>query len=84
MDKKKSFTETIEAEILHHAQDYVKEKVTKKIIRVGEVSVSFLLGFILLIIGIVEIVGKTFPVLEGGFNYLIFGILFLLVGFMLK
>jgi hypothetical protein len=86
--KKESLFEKVEAEVLEgaksYAKSYVKEKVTSKLVRVGEISVSFLLGFILLIIGIVQIVGHYFPVLDNGFNYLIFGVLFLLIGMMLK
>ncbi len=82
--KKKSFFETVETEVLHEAQDYVRDKVAKRALKIGEMSAAFLLGFILLIVGVAEFLEFVFPILEGGFNYLILGVLFILVGVILR
>lgn len=82
--KESSVFERLEAEVVSEASDFVKEKVTKKIIKVGEVSVSFLLAFVLIIVGVAELIGSFVPVLAGGFNYLLMGVLFLVIGGILK
>ena len=84
MTKKKSFIETIEGEAIHEAEDYFKNKIRKRAIKISEMSASFLLGFILLIIGVAEFMSAQFPILEGGFNYLILGIIFILIGLILR
>lgn len=84
MAKKKSFFDRIEEKGLEMAGDYVKEKVTKKLIRISEMSFAFLMAGILLTIGIVELVATYLPVLQGGWNYLLFGVVFLFVGLILK
>lgn len=83
-DKKKSFADTIEAEIFHEAAGYVKDKVKRKILKIGEVSISFLTAFLLIIVGMVELIGTHFPILQGGYNYLLFGVFFLVAGMILK
>lgn len=82
--KKKSFFETVETEVLHEAQDYVRDKIAKRALKIGEMSSAFLLGFILLIIGVAEFLESAFPILDGGFNYLLLGVLFILVGMLLR
>lgn len=84
MAKKKSFIEAVEGEALHEAEDYFKNTVRKKAIKLSEMSASFLLGFILLIIGVAEFMVTQFPVLEGGFNYLILGVIFIIIGLVLR
>jgi hypothetical protein len=84
MAKKKTLFDRLEEKGFGMAEDYVKEKVTKKIIRIGEMSVSFLLAAIFLAIGIVELSAHFLPILQGGWNYLVFGLVFLLIALILK
>ncbi len=84
MTKKKSFFEKLEAEIINDAGAYVKDKVTRKVIRVGEVSIAFLFAFILIIIGIAQLLEGFFPILENGLNYIVLGFLFFLIALILK
>lgn len=84
MAKKKTLFDKIEEKGFEMAGDYIKEKVTKKIVRIGEMSVAFLLAAIFLAIGIVELTAHFLPVLQGGWNYLIFGVVFLLIALILK
>jgi uncharacterized membrane protein HdeD (DUF308 family) len=82
--KKKTLFDRVEEKGVEMARDYVKEKVTKKIIRIGEMSIAFLLAAIFLTIGIVELTAHFLPFLQGGWNYLIFGIFFLIIALILK
>ncbi|MEC8339292.1 MAG: hypothetical protein VXZ40_01595 [Nanoarchaeota archaeon] len=84
MAKKKTFFDRVEEKGLEMAGDYVKDRVTKKIIRISEMSFAFLMAGILLTIGIVELVATFFPILQGGWNYALFGVFFLIVGLILK
>lgn len=84
MKEKKSVFERLEAEVISETEDYIKEKVTKKVIKIGEVSVAFLVGFILVIVGIINLIGHFYPNLSYGYNYLLVGGLFLLIGVLLK
>lgn len=84
MAKKKGVFERLEAEVISETENYVKNKVKKNVIKFGEISVAFLVGFLLIVIGVVELIGVYFPSLSGGFNYLIIGVLFLIVAILLK
>ena len=84
MKKKKSFMEALEGEVINEAGNYVKRKVTSRAVRIGEMSAAFLIGFVLLIIGVAELLPSVFPILEDGYNYIILGILFLIIGMVLK
>ena len=82
--EKRSFFEKFEAEAYNMAGEYIKDKVKNKVIRVSEMSIAFLLSAIFLSIAIVELTAKFFPVLDGGWNYLIYGMIFLIIGLFLK
>lgn len=80
----KSFFEKVEGEILQGAQNYVREKVTKKIIKIGEFSVMIFMAFILISFGVAYLIGHYFPMLDNGFNFILLGVIFLIVGFIIK
>lgn len=80
----KSFFEKVEGEILQGAQNYVKEKVTKKIIKIGEFSVMVFMAFILICFGVAYLIGHYFPLLDNGLNFILLGVIFLIVGFIIK
>lgn len=82
--KKESFFEKVEAEVVGAAGSYIKEKVTRKIIKLGEFSVLALLAMIMISIGIANLIGFYFPELNNGLNYIFLGMLFLISGFIIK
>lgn len=88
MAKKKKnsegFFESVEAEILREAGEHIKEKIKKKAIRIGEMSLAFLFAFVLIIIGVAQFLGTLVPYLDNGLNYLLLGVLFLIIGLILK
>jgi len=84
MAGKKGFFEKVEAEVVNQAKGYVKEKITNKIIKYGEISILVLLSFILISIGISSILANTFPILSGGYSYILLGVVFLLISLALK
>jgi len=81
---KKTLFEKVEAEVINETKDYFKSKVQKKIIRIGELSILILISFILISIGVSAIIGNMFPILAGGYSYLLIGILLLLISYLLK
>ena len=85
MAKKQSSTfEKIEAEVLREAGNYVKDKVKRKVMRIGEMSLAFLFAFVLIIIGLAQFIGSLVPYLDNGLNYMLLGVLFLLIGLLLR
>lgn len=84
MVEKKGFFEKVEAQVIGKAEDYVKEKVQKKLYRVGEFSVLVVLGFFLVSFGIANIVAFYFPVLSNGWSFIIFGFILLLVAYFMR
>ncbi len=82
--EKKSIFERLEEEVIQEVGDCVKNKVKKKLFRIGEMSVAFLVGFLLIIVGVVELTAFYLPVLDNGLSYLLFGGMFLLIGLILK
>ncbi len=84
MVKKNNLFESVEAEIIDGAKDFVKEKVKKKVIRIGEISILILLSFIMISIGLGQILANMYPILMGGYSYLLLGITFLLISYLMK
>ncbi len=84
MKKKRSFSEVIEAEVFRVAGDYVKEKVTRRLIKIGEVSVLIFMGFVLISFGLAQIMENYIPILDGGFGFMILGIVLFLLSATLR
>jgi len=82
--KNPSFFESIEGEVVREAGEYVKDKVKTKLLRIGEISILAILAFILISFGIATILENTFPILSGGFSFILLGVIFLLISFSLK
>lgn len=82
--KQQSTFERIEAEVFREAGNYVKDKVRKKVYRIGEMSLAFLFAFVLIIIGLAQFIGSLVPYLDNGLNYMLLGALFLIIGLILK
>jgi len=43
-----------------------------------------ILGFILISFGLATLIAKYVPILDGGFSYVLLGVLFVLLSFMIK
>lgn len=82
--KEKSFFQSLEAEVIKDAGDFVREKVKKKAIVIGEISILIILGFIMISFGLATFIANYFPILDNGLNYLILGVFFLIISFTLK
>ncbi|MDA3855425.1 MAG: hypothetical protein PF569_04145 [Candidatus Woesearchaeota archaeon] len=80
----KGVFETLEAQVVEEAGNFVKDKIKSKALRVGEISLLIILGFILISFGLANLLGSYYPILDTGFNYLIIGVVFLIVSFSLK
>ncbi len=81
---KTSFFESVEAEIVNQAKTMVKDKIKSKAIQFGEISALVILAGFLIAFGIANLIGTYFPQTAGGFNYLILGGLFLIIGYLMK
>jgi uncharacterized membrane protein YkvI len=81
---KKGVFETIEAQVVKEAGNFVRDKVKQKVLRIGEISILIILGFILISFGIANILASFYPILGAGYNYLLLGIVFLIISFILK
>lgn len=84
MAQKKSFFQSVEAEVINSARDFVKEKVEKKLYRIGEFSILIVLGFFLVSFGIAQLVAYLFPVLANGWSFIIFGSLLLVIAMLMR
>jgi hypothetical protein len=84
MVQKKSFFEKVEAEVVSAGKSYVEQKVKKNLIKFGEISILVILAMFLITFGIGNLIGFYFPVLANGLNYVILGVIFLLVGMLLN
>lgn len=81
---KNSFFEKVEAEVLEGATGYIKEKVGSKVVKWGEFSLFVLLAFICISIGVAELIGFYFSELSMGFNYILLGMLFLILSVFIR
>ena len=81
---KKSLFEKVEAEVIGAGKEYVETKIKRKAIKIGEISILVILAFILISIGLGQILANTFPILMGGYSYLLLGFIYLLLGYLLN
>ncbi len=84
MTKKSGVFEKLEAEIVRDAGDYVKDRVKRKAIKVGEISILIIIGFILISFGLSFLLGNFFPILASGYNFLIVGVIMLVLSSLIK
>lgn len=80
MEKKSKIINLIERQLINTTKDYVNAKIKKKILKVGEVSVLIILGFILISFGMSYLIGYYFPIIGNGLNFILFGIILLIMG----
>jgi hypothetical protein len=81
---KESFFEKIEDGVVETAKDFVNGKVKKRVYRFGEFSLFLILSIVMISFGISFLIGKFVPILDGGFNFIIVGTLFLIISLYLK
>lgn len=81
MSKKEGVFEKLEAEVVREAGEYMKDKVKRKVLKVSEISLLVIIGFILISFGLATIIGSYFPLLDNGLNFLILGVALLLIGY---
>lgn len=84
MTKEKSFLESLEAEVVKSAGEFVKEKVRKKAIVIGEISILLILSAMMFSFGLASFIGYSWPILDNGLNYFIVGIFFMTISYFLK
>ena len=82
--KEKSFFEKVEGKIVSVTENYLKDKVKKKLFRLGEVSLFIFLSVVLISLGLAFLIGKYFPILDEGFNFIVLGAIFLIIGYLLN
>ena len=82
--KKSSVFEKVEAEVMEAAEDYVKKKVVRRAVKLGEFSVLALLALILISVGIAQLIGFYYPQFDNGLNYLFLGFLMMIAGFIIR
>ncbi len=61
----------------------VKE-VRKTIVKSIAFGILLFSGIVMLIVGLAEILARIFPLLSGGYSYFIFGVILVLVAFLIK
>ena len=83
MVKKKGIFERLEAEVINGAEEYVVQKVKKKILRIGEISLFALLGFILMSIGLAYLIAAYISILNNGLSFIVLGLTFMIVSMFL-
>ena len=81
---KKGVFETLEAQVVKEAGNFVRDKVKQKVLRIGEVSLLIIIGFILISFGVAQILASFYPMLSQGYSYLLLGIVFLIISFTMK
>jgi hypothetical protein len=84
MAQKKGIFERITGEIVGKAEDYVVEKVKRRIIRIGEISIFLLLSFVMISFGLATLAGTYIPVLANGLNFMLLGVIYLFIAMLLK
>lgn len=82
--KKQSVFEKVEAEVVGAAGNYIKEKVTRKLLKIGEFSILVFLAFVMISFGVATFIGSYYPQLNNGLNFILLGMFYLIVGFMIR
>ena len=88
MTKKKGFFDKVldfgSQKIEEVVEKYVQEKITNRIIKIGEVSLAFFLGVVCIVVGIAQFIASLLSVLENGLNYILIGIVLLFIAYFLS
>ncbi len=82
--RKSSVFGDIEAEVVGAAGSYFKEKVQRKLLKIGEFSVLMFLAFLLISFGIANLIGSYYPAFDNGLNFVFLGMIYLIAGFLIR
>ncbi|MFP4401953.1 MAG: hypothetical protein ACLFPL_01875 [Candidatus Nanoarchaeia archaeon] len=63
---------------------YIEEEITPRVVRFSEVSILFIVGFVLLLVGVAQFLASLISFLENGLNYIILGVVLLLIAYFLS
>ena len=87
-EEKSSFIDSIidfgQRKINGMVKEFVEEKITKQLVRIGEISFALMLGTILVIIGITQYLASLLSFLENGLNYILMGCILLIIAYVLN
>ena len=75
--------EQLEAEVVEGVEEFVKGTIKRKVIRIGEISVLIFMGFVMIAFGLGHLLAFYVPALSNGFSFLVLGVLFLLISFIM-
>lgn len=64
-------------------EDYIRKNITQKLMRAGEMSLALILGSILVLVGLAQFIASQITFLQNGLNYIIMGVILLLVAYFL-
>lgn len=79
-----SFIEFGQKKVNAVIEEYIQEKITKKLVRIGEVSIAFFFGLIFVIVGTAQFIAYQLSFLENGLNYIVLGSILLIVAYFLS
>ena len=65
-------------------EEYIRKNVTQKLVRIGEMSLAFILGVVLLLVGISQYLASQLSFLENGLNYIVMGTILLIIAYFLS
>lgn len=65
-------------------EDYIRTNITQKLMRVGEMSLALILGSILVLVGLGQFIASQIAFLENGLNYIVLGVILLIVAYFLS
>lgn len=79
-----SFFSFTKNRIQNSIDEYIKKNVTQKVVRYGEMSLAFLMGCILVLVGLAQFIASQISFLENGLNYIVLGSILLLIAYFLS
>ena len=65
-------------------EDYIRTNITQKLMRVGEMSLALILGSILVLVGLGQFIASQIAFLENGLNYIVLGVVLLIIAYFLS
>ncbi|MCH8519955.1 MAG: hypothetical protein LAT82_04345 [Nanoarchaeota archaeon] len=79
-----SLTNVAKSKVDSMIEEYIRKNVTQKLVRIGEMSLAFILGVVLLLVGISQYLASQLSFLENGLNYIVMGTILLIIAYFLS
>ena len=79
-----SVTNAAKSKVDSMIEEYIRKNVTQKLVRIGEMSLAFILGVVLLLVGISQYIAFQLSFLENGLNYIVMGTILLIIAYFLS